>query len=116
MLGLLRRECGGTDPEYVFILGFDTECCVLTTATDFFESGIRPFVLTYYCGSHDGDRFHNAGLISMEHLIGPDFLIDDVLKDQEDLRIVVERVMKTQRENDIRAEIIGTENAFLNKE
>ncbi len=103
MLSLLRRECGGSDPEYVFILGFDTECCVLTTAVDFFESGIRPLVLTHYCGSHDGDRFHDAGIISMEHLIGPDFLIEDELKTREDLRNIIERVMGAQRENDIKA-------------
>lgn len=94
---LLKELNGGDLPEYVFLLGFDTECCVAMTATEMFESDIRPLVLTNYCGSHDGDKYHNAGLVSMEHLIGPDFLIDDTLRTREDLNRVVKRVMDQEK-------------------
>lgn len=93
MTALLRSLNDGELPEYLFTFGFDTECCVAMTATDMFEMGIRPLVLTRYCGSHDGDDYHNAGLLSMDHLIGPDFLIDDELRSPEDLNAVLERVM-----------------------
>ena len=98
MYDLLRELNEGELPEYVFLLGFDTECCVAMTATEMFESDIRPLVLTKYCGSHDGDIYHNAGLISMEHLIGPDFLIEDQLKTKNDVEAVISRVMTQQKE------------------
>lgn len=98
MYDLLRDLNDGELPEYVFVLGFDTECCVAMTAAEMFESDIRPLVLTRYCGSHDGDKYHHAGLISMEHLIGPDFLIEDNLKTKKDVEQVVEKVMARQKE------------------
>ena len=90
MIGLLKNLNDGELPEQVFLLGYDTECCVLATATDLFELGVRPVVLTSYCGSHDGERYHQAGIISMEHLIGPKFLVADALYTAADL----ERVRK----------------------
>lgn len=40
MKDLLREVNGGELPEHVFVIGYDTECCVLTTATDLFEMGV----------------------------------------------------------------------------
>ena len=96
MYDLLRDLNEGELPGHVFILGFDTECCVAMTATEMFESDIRPLVLTRYCGSHDGDKYHHAGLISMEHLIGPDFLIDENIKTRKDIQDILSRVMAQQ--------------------
>ncbi len=98
MIALLEELNGGELPEHVFIYGFDTECCVLTTATDLFELGVRPLVLTDYCGSHDGPRYHDAGIISMEHLIGPDFLIEGAVESREDLDRIAETAMHVVRE------------------
>ena len=94
LVELLRSLNGGTLPEYVFLLGFDTECCLLSTAADLFEMGVRPLVLTEYSGSHDGPRYHDAGIISMEHLIGPNFLISKGdIKSKKDIRDIVLDVM-----------------------
>lgn len=93
MKDLLREVNGGELPEHVFVIGYDTECCVLTTATDLFEMGVRPIVLTQYCGSHDGERYHQAGITSLEHLIGPKFLIGEKLETKEDVEHIVERCM-----------------------
>ena len=93
MKDLLREVNGGELPEHVFVIGYDTECCVLTTATDLFEMGVRPIVLTQYCGSHDGERYHQAGITSLEHLIGPKFLIVEKLETKEDVERIVERCM-----------------------
>ena len=49
-------ENNGLLPECVFIVGFDIECCVLMTAADLFENGIRPIVLTKYCGASGGEE------------------------------------------------------------
>jgi len=90
MKRLLMEVNDGKMPEHVFVLGFDTECCVLATATDLFEMGIRPIVLTEYCGSHDGPRYHDAGIISMEHLIGPAFLFNGEIMSSDDVNAAVE--------------------------
>ena len=90
---LLREVNGGELPEHVFVIGYDTECCVLTTATDLFEMGVRPIVLTQYCGSHDGERYHQAGITSLEHRIGPKFLRGEKLETKEDVEHIVERCM-----------------------
>lgn len=70
LLDTLKGICDGNLPEYVFVVGVDTECCVLATATDLFELGIRPIVLTKYCGASSGAEYHKAGLLSMQSLIG----------------------------------------------
>ncbi len=67
---ILKNENGGELPECVFLVGVDTECCVLMTAADLFEAGIRPVVLTHYCGSSGGDISHNAGIVSLKSIIG----------------------------------------------
>lgn len=94
LISLLKELGNGKLPEYVFLLGFDTECCLLSTAADLFEMGVRPLVLTEYCGSHDGPKYHNAGVIALEHLIGPDFLIErDDIKCKKDIRMIALDIM-----------------------
>ena len=95
LVDLLKRLNDGVLPDYVFLLGFDTECCLLSTAADLFEMGVRPLVLTEYSGSHDGPKYHDAGIISLEHLIGPNFLITKgVIKSKKDIRDIVLDVMR----------------------
>ncbi|MBQ8209284.1 MAG: cysteine hydrolase [Clostridia bacterium] len=72
---ILKTENGGTMPDCVYIAGVDTECCVLMTAAELFEKGIRPVVLTDYCGSTGGNDSHNAGILSLESIIGKSNLI-----------------------------------------
>ena len=94
LVELLKELGGGRLPEYVFLLGFDTECCLLSTAADLFEMGVRPLVLTEYSGSHDGPKYHDAGIVAMEHLIGQNFLIEkNDIKCKEDIRTIVLDVM-----------------------
>lgn len=75
----VRRLCElneGEYPEYVFIAGVDTDCCVLKIAVDLFEQNIRPIVLTNYCASNGGVESHKAGLLCMKRLIGAKQLKD----------------------------------------
>ncbi len=97
LVELLTKLGKGELPPHVFLLGFDTECCLLSTAADLFELGVRPLVLTEYSGSHDGPKYHNAGIISMEHLIGPDFLITDSdIRSREDVADILKRAYVNQ--------------------
>ncbi len=69
----VQRLCqlnGGNYPEKIFIVGVDTECCVLTIATSLFENNIRPIVLSEYVDSNGGKESHIAGLIALRRLIG----------------------------------------------
>lgn len=54
----------------LYLVGIDTDCCVLKTATDLFERGIRPIVLEHYCASNGGEDSHKAALRVMERTIG----------------------------------------------
>ena len=85
MLTVLLKIGGGVLPECVYVVGVDTECCVLATATDLFEFGIRPIVLESYCGASNGSVYHNAGLISMRSLIGSCNIYSGIISSERDL-------------------------------
>jgi len=55
----------------VHLCGLDTNACVLKTAVDLFELGLRPVVLSSACASHSGKDLHDAALTILERLIGP---------------------------------------------
>lgn len=85
----IQRLCqlnGGTYPEKVFVVGVDTDCCVLTIGTSLYENNIRPIVLTQYTYSNGGNEYHKAGLLCMERLIGKKQLSDIIPQSKEDLR------------------------------
>lgn len=54
----------------VDIAGIDTDCCVLKTAVDLFEAGVKPRVLAHYCASNGGEVSHQAALTVLSRLIG----------------------------------------------
>ena len=68
------------DIDEVYLVGIDTDCCVLKTATDLFERGIRPIVLEHYCASNGGEESHNAAIRVMERTIGRNQIIHGVFK------------------------------------
>ena len=74
----------GKYPEKVFIVGADTDCCVLTIATSLFEYNIRPIVLSHYCDSNGGPESHKAGLICLKRLIGESQIYENTLNKQSE--------------------------------
>ncbi len=86
LVELLKTENGGELPECIFIAGFDTECCVLMTAADFFEAGIRPIVLTQYCGASGGEEAQNAGVRTLKSLIGANNICAEAIRTKDDLK------------------------------
>lgn len=66
LAALIREHSTST----VYIAGIDTDCCVLTSATDLFQQGIKPMVLLNYCASNGGPRSHDAAAVVLTRLIG----------------------------------------------
>lgn len=83
---LLKTANKGKIPSKVYICGIDTDCCVLTIATDLFENNIIPLVLVDYCNSNGGETYHQAGLRAMERLIGFKSLIRRKITSKDILR------------------------------
>lgn len=89
-LKLLKDINEGELPTHVFVCGADTDCCVLKIATDLFEQGIMPLVLTEYCDSNGGPNSHNAGILVMERLIGKRSLIADKINSKQEIAKLIE--------------------------
>ncbi|MBD1804620.1 cysteine hydrolase [Microcoleus sp. FACHB-SPT15] len=56
--------------EQVFLVGIDTDMCVLKMAMDVFDIGIEPLILTDCCASTAGLQAHLAGLAVLSRNIG----------------------------------------------
>ena len=61
--------CDGL-PDEVTLVGVDTDACVLATAIDLFEMGIRPIIIEDCVGSSGGDECHEAGMLLLKRSIG----------------------------------------------
>lgn len=80
----LVKERGWTD---LVFCGIDTESCVLKSAVDAFEAGIRPWILTDASASHSDQAGHDAGLLVARRFIGPAQLISSAeLADRTDVQ------------------------------
>jgi nicotinamidase-related amidase len=58
----------------LYFAGLDTDCCVLKSAADAFERGIKPIVVKKCCASHGGKLSHWAGLKVLSRLTGQDII------------------------------------------
>ncbi len=56
--------------EEIDICGFDTDCCVLATAYDLFDSGYKPVILKDMCYSTSEEKLHNLALKIIERNCG----------------------------------------------
>lgn len=62
--------------DEVHLCGIATDNCILITATDLFEAGVRPVVLSQACASHAGRDYHEWGLRFLRRLLGSDQVVD----------------------------------------
>jgi len=90
LISVIRNNNGGALPQEIFIAGIDTECCVLATALEVFEYGIRPIVLADYCGTTAGKEYHAAGLVSMSSLIGGNNIYRGEIESKEEVNGIPE--------------------------
>ncbi len=54
----------------VYLCGFDTDCCVLATAYDLLDTGIKPIVLEKLTWSTSKEKLHKPALKIIERNIG----------------------------------------------
>lgn len=54
----------------VYLCGFDTDCCVLATAYDLFDEGIKPIVLENLTWSTSKEKLHKSAIQMLERNIG----------------------------------------------
>ena len=54
----------------VDLCGFDTDCCVLATAYDLFDEGVKPVVLENLTWSTSKEKLHKPALQMLERNIG----------------------------------------------
>lgn len=89
------KQCNNGDmPDYVFICGTDTDCCVQINATTLFELGVHPIVLTNYCSSNGGPSSHEAGLTVMRRTLGKKHLINGEIKAREEIIAICNKVLE----------------------
>lgn len=69
-LNILKSVNDGIIPSEVYIAGCDTDVCVLSSAVDLFETGIRPIVLHNYCTSCASAEHHKAATKCLIRSIG----------------------------------------------
>ena len=88
-MSLLKQINDNELPTHIFICGADTDCCVIKIATDIFEQGIMPIVLSEYCDSNAGPLSHDAGLLVMKRLIGKNSIVSNVIASKEDIQNII---------------------------
>ena len=89
-LDLLKRLNDNQTPTHVFVVGADTDCCVLKIAADLFENDIWPIVLVDYCNSNGGPKSHEAGKLVMSRLIGTKCLVAGKIISKEQLENITQ--------------------------
>ncbi len=62
--------------EKVYVVGIDTDMCVLKIAMDLFDIGVEPIVFTDCCASTAGLQAHLAGLAVLSRNIGATRLLE----------------------------------------
>jgi nicotinamidase-related amidase len=67
----LGDRLGSEGFEHIYVVGIDTDMCVLKTAMDVFDMGVEPIVLVDCCASTAGLQAHLAGLAILSRNIGP---------------------------------------------
>ena len=92
LMDTMIKANDGEKPNYVFIVGVDTDCCVMKTAVDLFEQDIIPIVLLEYCNSNGGEIANQAGIHVMERLIGKKQLVKDKITSALDVQNILHQL------------------------
>lgn len=64
-----------TTIDTVYVIGFDTDGCVLSTALGLFDNGYKVKIIEELCASSGGEDVHQAALAVLERCIGRDNVI-----------------------------------------
>lgn len=66
----VRKLAADHEVSDVVVCGLDTDTCVLKTAVDVFEAGLRPWLAHDCCASNGGRREHDRGVHLARRFIG----------------------------------------------
>jgi len=66
IVGMIKKS----EVSEVDLCGFDTDCCVLATAYDLFDQGIKPVVLEKLTWSTSKEKLHKSAIKIVERNIG----------------------------------------------
>lgn len=64
-----------TTVDTVYVIGFDTDGCVLSTALGLFDNGYKVKIIEELCASSGGEDVHQAALAVLERCLGRDNVI-----------------------------------------
>ena len=56
--------------DSAYLCGIETDSCVLATAYDLFDFGVKPIILIDCCASAGGEGFHSAAKVIMRRSFG----------------------------------------------
>ena len=71
----MRNYCEKFAIKEVYLVGIDTDQCVLATAIDLFSACVKPFVVADACASSTSKELHIAALKVLQGLIGKEQII-----------------------------------------
>lgn len=77
-------------PPCVFVVGMDTECCVLQSCVGLFENGIIPILLQNYVASNSGEIASERGIKLFERLVSKKAIIEKEIESRENVRKIIE--------------------------
>jgi len=66
----VQKELKKNNIKQVDICGFDTDCCILSTAYDLFDSGYKPVIFKNLCFSTSKGKLHKPALKIIERNCG----------------------------------------------
>ena len=66
----IRDGLKGNAISEVHLCGFDTDCCVLATAYDLFDQGIKPVIIENLSWSTSEEKLHSAAIQIVKRNIG----------------------------------------------
>lgn len=66
----VREKLKENKIEEVDVCGFDTDCCVLATSYDLFDSGYKPKILKELCFSTSKEKLHNPAIKIIKRNLG----------------------------------------------
>jgi nicotinamidase-related amidase len=65
----------------VYVVGFDTDACVMATVLDLVDNGVKTYVIEDCCASSGGPEYHEYGMMLLKRNLGQRFIcrLNDII-------------------------------------
>lgn len=94
LLAKLKAINNNQLPPCVFLVGMDTECCVLQSSVGLFENGIIPILLKNYVASNSGVEADERGIKLFKRLISKNTIIEKEINSKNDVLKIIKSLQK----------------------